>query len=148
MIILGFDGCAHFMRWSHVVQIIRTTEFESTDMFCNPALAHTVNLAVAQHADSARSLPYPKPSMRGKFPPDRCSHILNRNKRHRTPPSQIGWRRRAITVLNASAIVVEKVNHLLEKTLPFETQGLAGHDETGELALTIHIGRNQAHLHT
>jgi hypothetical protein len=49
--------------------------------------------------------------------------------------------------LNASEIVTEKVNYLLEQALPFETQGLTGRDETGELALAIGIDRHEAHPH-
>jgi hypothetical protein len=46
MIILGFDGCARLMRGPHVVQIIRATEFEGTDVLNDPPLARTINLAL------------------------------------------------------------------------------------------------------
>jgi hypothetical protein len=147
VIILGFDSCARFMRGSHVVQIIRATEFKGADVLCNPTLAHAINLAITQHANAARFLPHSKPSMRCEFPPDRCAHIFL-NERHWRPPSQIGWARRSIAILNAPNVVTEEVKHLLEQALPLETQGFTGRDETGELALAIDVHGNQAHLHT
>src|SRR5687768_16679683 len=99
MVILGFNSGAGLVRGSHVVQIIWTTEFKGADVLHYPPLPYTVNLALTQHANAARFLPHPKPSVRCEFPPDRCAHIFCLNERHRTPPSQIGWARRTVAVL-------------------------------------------------
>jgi hypothetical protein len=46
MIVSSFDGCARLMGWSHVIQIIRATKFESTDVLGNPTLARPIDLAL------------------------------------------------------------------------------------------------------
>jgi len=50
MIILSLDQGAGFMRGTHVVQIIGTTELKRANVLRNPSLASTFNPSRTQHA--------------------------------------------------------------------------------------------------
>ena len=45
-------------------------------------------------------------------------------------------------------IFIEKVDHPLEQSLPFSTQGFAGRDEASNFLLAVRLGGNEAHPHT
>jgi hypothetical protein len=77
MIVTGLIQRARFMRWPHVAEIIGTTKFKSANVLNDPALAHSINLALAQHANTTCLLPHLKPSVRCEFPTNYRAHILN-----------------------------------------------------------------------
>jgi hypothetical protein len=57
VIVPGFEPGAGLMGWSHVVEVIRASEFEGVHVLGNPAIAHAIDQMLADDATPTRSLP-------------------------------------------------------------------------------------------
>jgi hypothetical protein len=49
------------MRWPEVLDLVQPTEFESAYVLDDPAVPHTVDATIANHAGPARPLPSLEP---------------------------------------------------------------------------------------
>jgi hypothetical protein len=46
MILLGFDGSARLMGWTHIGQVIQASKLKGSDVLGDPSLAHRRDLSL------------------------------------------------------------------------------------------------------
>jgi hypothetical protein len=72
------------MRWPEVLDLVRPTELERSNVLDDPAISHTVDAAIANHASPARALPRLKPTAIRQRTASRCANVLKRDVRHQS----------------------------------------------------------------
>ena len=62
MILPRLLSSTSFMRRTHVLDLISSTEFKGTDMLNDPPLANTIDPVIADNTGASRSLPSLEPT--------------------------------------------------------------------------------------
>ena len=63
MIIARLLTATRFVRWTHILQFVRSAEFQSPNMLNDPTLSHPIDDLATDHTGATRTLPGLKPSV-------------------------------------------------------------------------------------
>ncbi|GLS67065.1 hypothetical protein GCM10007888_54480 [Methylobacterium oxalidis] len=83
VIVAGLLTPTSLMSWTHIVELVHASEFESSNMLDDPALPHAVDAVAAHDAFSIRTLPGLEPAAGGEMSAPRRTDILRGDEGHR-----------------------------------------------------------------
>jgi hypothetical protein len=75
MIIAGLGLRTGRMRWAHVVNLVRTSQLQGSDVLDDPTLSGTIDAPIAQDADPFSPFPDGKPHPRREPGPPRRPEV-------------------------------------------------------------------------